>query len=173
MARKREFKKHQNSGPIPAEASGHQRRATELKTDRAKRGGGPTLDATKHEGVTGSPTETKSEEDSSSSEESSCSDGTAPPVKAPPTTSTKGVALPLGDITKPPVKTPSVPNPYVITRVGISKFVVPKASIPHRPPTQRVWASTTPTLRTPLVTAKDKGAASLVINGGDDNHIVR
>ena len=60
MARKREFKKHQNSGPTPAEASGHKRRATELKRDGAKRGGGPTLDATKHEGVTGSPTDTRS-----------------------------------------------------------------------------------------------------------------
>ena len=166
MARKRDFTKHPNSGPTPAEASVNQRRASELKADGAKRGGRPTLNATKHEGVTGSPTETKSEEDFSYSEEYSCSDGTAPPVKAPPTTSTKGGALPLGNITKPPVKIPSVPNPYATTRVGISKFVVPKESILHRPPTQRVWARTTPTLRTPLVTAKDKGAASLVINGG-------
>ena len=81
-------------------------------------------------------------------------------------------SLTLRDVTKQPVKMPSVPNPYVKTRVGISKFVVPRASIPHRPPTQRVWAMTTPTQRTPHVPIKDKGAASLVINGGDDSNIV-
>ena len=75
--------------------------------------------------------------------------------------------------TKPPVKMPSVPNPYLKTRVGIGKFVVPKASIPHRPPTQRVWAMTTPTQRTPHVIMKDKGVASLVMNGGDDSQIIR
>ena len=173
MTRKREFKKHHNSGPTPEEASGQQLTATELKADEAQRGGGPTLDATKHEGVAGSPTDTRSAEDPSSSEESSCGEWTTPPVKAPSTTSTKGGALPLRDITKPPVKMPSVPKPYIKTRLGISKFVVPKASILHRPPTQRAWAMTTPNQRTPHVIMKDKGAASLVINRGDDSHIVR
>ena len=64
MARKREFNKHQNYGPTPAEASGQQIRAIELQTDGTQRGGGPTLDATKHEGVNGSPTDTRSAEDS-------------------------------------------------------------------------------------------------------------
>ena len=123
--------------------------------------------------MTGSPTENKSEEDSSSSEESSGSNWTAPPVKAPSTQSTTGVAILLGGITKPPVKMPSVPNPYINTRVGISKFVVPKASIPHRSPTQRAWTRTTPALSTTPVITKDKGAASREINGGDRNHIVR
>ena len=94
-------------------------------------------------------------------------------MKALSTTITKGGALPLGDITKPQVKIPSVPNPYVKTWVGMSKFVVPKSSIPHCPPTQHAWAMTTPTQKTPHVITKDKGAESLEINGGDDSHIVR
>ena len=173
MAREREFEKRQHSGPITAEASGQQLSETELKTDGAQRGGGPTLDATKHEGETGSPTDTRSEEDSSSSEESSCSEETTPPTKALSTTSTKERAPLLGDITKPPVKMINVPNPYLKTRAGIGKFVVPKASILHRPPTQRVWAMTTPSQRTPPVIMRYKGAASLAINKGGDSHIVR
>ena len=78
-------------------------------------------------------------------------------MKAPPTTSTKGGALPLGDITKPPVKMPNVPNPYFKNRAGIGKFVVPKASIPHRPPTQNVKTMTTPSQRKPPVIRRDKG----------------
>ena len=68
---------------------------------------------------------------------------------------------------------PSVPNPYLKTAVGIGKFVVPRASIPHRPPTQRVWEMTTPSHRKPPVIMRDTGAASLAINKGGDSHIVR
>ena len=160
MARKREFEKRKHSGPTPAEASGQQLRQKDLKTDGSQRGGGPTLNATKHEGVTGSPTDTRSAEDSSSSEESLCSEETMPPTKALAITGMKGGAPPLGDITKPPVKMPNVPNPYLKNRSGIGKFVVPKASILHRPPTQKVRTMTTPSQRKPPIIRRDTGGKS-------------
>ena len=89
-ARKRDFKRRQHYGPTPAEASGQQLRQKDLKTDGDQRGGGPTLDATKHEGVTGSLIDARCAEDSSSSEESSFSEETTPPTKALAITGMKG-----------------------------------------------------------------------------------
>ena len=85
----------------------------------------------------------------------------------------KGGAPPLGDITKPPVKMKNVPNPYLKNRAGIGKFVVSKASIPHRPPTQNLRTMTTPSQRKPSVISRDTGEGSLATNKGDDGHIVR
>ena len=85
----------------------------------------------------------------------------------------KGGAPLLGDITKPPMKMPSVPNPYLKNKAGIGKFVVPKASIPQRPPTQSLWTMTTPSQKKPPVIRRDTGGDSLAINKGDSAHIVR
>ena len=72
-------------------------------------------------------------------------------------TGMKGGAPPLGVITKPPVKMPSVPNTYLKNRAGIGKFVVPKASIWHRPPTQSLQTMTTPSQSKAPVIKRDTG----------------
>ena len=84
----------------------------------------------------------------------------------------KGVAT-LGGISKPPVKMPNVPNPYLKKRVGVGKFVVPKSTIPPLRPAQGLQTAGIPSQKKPPTANKSTGEAGLSTKKDKNCHITR
>ena len=98
----------------------------------------------KHEEETGTPSDAISREESSLLEESSSSKDTTPPTVVRVFLGKRKGIKALGDISKPSVKKPTVPNSYQKKRVGIGKFVVPKLTTIPPKPAHGQWTVGTP-----------------------------